>query len=104
MNRKNSKTIHATKFHCQTPLKFYGHWSSCPHFNKGNDSFLLKEVLQMKSLLITSMIFMRTGDSWRGVDIVSILRHFIAVRPSPFSKKLEQNSHMKDAVEKKDCF
>jgi len=48
MNSKSSKKIHATEFHCQTPLKFYEHCSSCPQFDGCSDLALIKEILRMK--------------------------------------------------------
>ena len=48
MNSKNLKIIHAAEFHCQTPLKFYEHCSSCPQFDECSDLALIKEVLRMK--------------------------------------------------------
>jgi len=48
VHSKSSKTIHATEFSCQTPLKFYEHCSSCPQFDGCPDLALIKEVLRMK--------------------------------------------------------
>jgi hypothetical protein len=48
MNTRRSKTIHATEFSCQTPLKFYEHCSSCPQFDGCSDLALIKEILRMK--------------------------------------------------------
>lgn len=48
MNTRRSKTIHATEFGCQTPLKFYERCSSCPQFDGCSDLALIKEILRMK--------------------------------------------------------
>jgi hypothetical protein len=48
MNSRKPKTIHATEFSCQTPLKFYEHCSSCPQFDGCSDLALIKEILRMK--------------------------------------------------------
>jgi len=48
MNSRKPKTIHATEFGCQTPLKFYEHCSSCPQFDGCPDLALIKEILRMK--------------------------------------------------------
>jgi len=48
MNSRKLKTIHATEFSCQTPLKFYEHCSSCPQFDGCSDLALIKEILRMK--------------------------------------------------------
>ena len=63
MNSKNSKIIHATEFHCQTPLKFYEHCRSCPQFDKCPDLALIKEVLRMEK----SINYNRELYSARGV-------------------------------------
>ena len=48
MINKDSNTIHATEFFCQTPLKFFEHCNSCPQFDECADLALIKEVLRMK--------------------------------------------------------
>jgi len=48
MNTRKPKTIHATEFNCQTPLKFYEHCASCSRFDGCPDLALIKEVLRMK--------------------------------------------------------
>ena len=47
MSTRKQKTIHASEFGCQTPLKFYEHCTSCPRFDECSDLALIKEILRM---------------------------------------------------------
>jgi len=48
MKSRTPKTIHATEFSCQTPLKFYEHCAVCSRFDGCPDLALIKEILRMK--------------------------------------------------------
>jgi len=63
MINKNSNIIHPTEFHCQTPLKFFEHCSSCPQFNECPDLALIKEVLRMKkSINYSRDLYLARGE------------------------------------------